>query len=105
METKTGIQCNKLIHLEDTVVMYVVYTAETLGKLINTIHCMHNIKTIHEKLFAEQLTAANRWYINSHGNQGVKHAINSLLYLRTIKDKYVQMYNELYNSYACMQRQ
>ena len=30
METKTGVQCNKLPHLEDTVVMCRVYNAETL---------------------------------------------------------------------------
>ena len=56
---------------------------------------MHNTKTLHEKIFAGQLTTAYIWFINSHGTQGVQHyAINSLLYLRTIKDKYVQMYNE-----------
>ena len=40
METKTEIQCNKLIHLEDTMVMYGVYNAETLEKTYkhNTSH-------------------------------------------------------------------
>ena len=95
METKTNIQCNKLIHLKDSMVMYGVYNGETLEKLINTVHCMHNSKTLHEKLFTGQLTAVYRWYINSHSNQGVQYyAINSLLHLRMIKDKYVQMYNE-----------
>ena len=76
-------------------VMYGVYNAETLEKLINTVHCMHNTKTLYEKLFARQLTAAYRWYIISHGNEGVQYyAINSLPYLRPINDKYVQMYNE-----------
>ena len=88
METKTDIQHNTHIHLEDTIVMYGVYNAETFEKLINTVHHMHNNKTLHEKLFAGQLTTAYRWYINSRGTQGVQHyAINSLLYLRTIKDK------------------
>ena len=95
METKTNIQFNKLIHLEDFMVTYGVYNAETLEKLKNTVHHMHNTKTLHEKLFAGQLTAVYRWYINSHDNQCVQHyAINSLLYLRMIKDKYIQMYNE-----------
>ena len=53
---------------------------------------MHNTKTLHEKLFTGQLTSADRWYINSHSRQGVQHyAINSLLYLKMIKDKYVQI--------------
>ena len=56
---------------------------------------MHYTKTLHEKLFRGKLTAVYRWHINSHGNQGVHHyAINSLLCLRTIQDKYVYMYNE-----------
>ena len=81
VETKTDIQPNKLTHLEDSMVMYGVYNAEILEKLINMVHHMHNTKTLYEKLFIGQLTAPYRWYINSHGNQGVK-------------DKYVQMYNE-----------
>ena len=50
METKMNIQQNKLMHLEDSVVMYRVYSAETLKKLIKTVHCMHNTKTLHEML-------------------------------------------------------
>ena len=76
-------------------VMYRVYNAETLENVINMVHCMNNTKTLHEKLFAGQLIAAYRWYINSQGTQGEKHyATNSLLYLRTIKDQYVQMYKK-----------
>ena len=30
-----------------------------------------------------------------HGKHGIQHyAINSMLYLRTIKDKYIEIYNE-----------
>ena len=30
-----------------------------------------------------------------HGDSGIQHyAISSMLYLRTIKDKYIEMYNE-----------
>ena len=32
METKAIIQCNKLMHLEDSMIMYGVYNAETLEK-------------------------------------------------------------------------
>ena len=49
METKTDIQHNKLKHLEDTTVMYEVYNAETVERLINTVHCMHSTKTLYEK--------------------------------------------------------
>ena len=64
MEAKVNIQCNKLIHLEDSVVMYGVYNSETLEKLINTAHQMHNTMTPNERLFAGDLSTAFTWYIN-----------------------------------------
>ena len=51
METKAHIQCNKLMHLEDSLVIYGVYTTETLEKLLNTVHVMHNSTTPNVKLF------------------------------------------------------
>ena len=66
------------MHLEDSVVMYGVYSTETLEKLIKTVHCMNNTKSLCKRLFTGQLTSAYRWYINSHDSQGVQHyAINS----------------------------
>ena len=41
MSTKTDIQRNKLMHLENTLVMYGIYNAETLERLIKTV--MHYI--------------------------------------------------------------
>ena len=85
------IQCNKLVPLEDSMVMYGIYNTET-EKLINTIHLMHNITTPNEKLFAGLLHTRCMWYAYI---QGIQHyAINSLLYLRTIKGKYIKMYKE-----------
>ena len=55
METKVNLQCNKLINLEDSMVMYGIYNAETLDKLITTVHKMHNITTLNERLFAGKL--------------------------------------------------
>ena len=49
METKVDIQHNKLIHLEDSVVMYGVYNAEALKKLFKTVHQMHNTTILNEK--------------------------------------------------------
>ena len=96
METKTNIQYDKLIHLEDSVVMYGIYNTETSEKLIDMVHHMHNSKTPHEKLFTRQLNATYMWYINTHGTQGIQHyaIYSSLLYLRTTREKYIQMYKE-----------
>ena len=82
MESETNIQHNKLIYLEDSVVMYGVYNTETLEKHIETVHHIHNTKTLHEKIIARHLTMAYRQYINPHSNWNVQHyAINLLLYL------------------------
>ena len=38
--------------LDDTMLMYGIYNAEMLEKLINTVHEIHNVTSSHEKLFA-----------------------------------------------------
>ena len=76
MEPKTDIQHNKIMHLEDSMLMYGIYNAETLKKLIDTVHCMHNKTTTNEKLFAEELSTAYTWYVNKQGIQ--YYAINPL---------------------------
>ena len=42
MDNKANIQCNKLMQLENSMLMYSVYNAETLEKLITTVHNIHN---------------------------------------------------------------
>ena len=73
-------------------VMYGVYNAETLENLINKVHSMPNSTTEIERLFAGELNAAYTWYINAPNTQ--EYAIESSLYLRTVRDKYIQMYKE-----------
>ena len=87
MDSRTTIQCNELMHLEDSMVLYGIYNAETLEKLINTVHHMHNSTSPNEKLFAGQLGTGmiHPIYANT---QGIQHcSIYSLLYLRTVKEK------------------
>ena len=45
MVKKTNIQCNKIHHLEDTMIMYGVYNSNTLKDLIDTVHRMQNFTT------------------------------------------------------------
>ena len=52
IDSKTTIQYNKLIQLENSMLMYGVYNTETLEKLINTVHHIHNTTSSHERLFA-----------------------------------------------------
>ena len=80
------------MHLENSMLMYGIYNAETLENFIHTVHCMHNSTMEIKTVFAGQLNTAYTWYINTPGTQ--HYAIDSLLYLITIRDKYIQMYKE-----------
>ena len=81
------IQCNKLMKLDNTMLMYRIYNAETLEKLINTVQEIHNVTSSHEKLFAGEHnpTMLRLSYINALGIQ--QYAFNSLLFLRVVQDK------------------
>ena len=45
-------------------------------------------------LFAGQITKAYEYYSPMHGDHGIQHYAMSVLYLRTIKDKYIEIFNE-----------
>ena len=50
---------------------------------------------MYEKIYAGQVTKAYEYYSQMHRDNGIQHyAINSMLYLRMIKDKYIEMYNK-----------
>ena len=51
INNQVNIQHNKLMKLDDTMLMYGIYNAETLVKLIKTVHEIHNATSSHEKLF------------------------------------------------------
>ena len=53
---------------------------------------MHNISTPNERLFASKHGSSFNWYL---AKEGVNHyAINTLLYLKPLGEKYVKMYEE-----------
>ena len=75
--------------------MYRIYNAETLENLVKAVHALHSKHTLYENLFAGKTLAADESYLQMHGSCGIQHyAVNSMLYLRTIKDKYIEIYNE-----------
>ena len=84
MSNQADIQCNKLMKLDNTMLMYGIYNAETLEKLINTVQEIHNITSSHEKLFAGEHnpTLFTLLYTDALGIQ--QHAVDSLLFLRVI---------------------
>ena len=74
MENDIELQCNKIFHLEDSMVMYGVYNSDTLEDLIDTVHKLHNKITWIEKLFVGQIDNWYRYYLSSAGVQ--HYAIN-----------------------------
>ena len=95
MDNEINAQCNKLLKLDNTMLMYGIYNAEMLEKLINTMHNIHNVTSSHKRLFAGEHnpTLFRLLYTNNLGIQ--QYAFNSLLYLRVIQDKYISLYREL----------
>ena len=95
MSNQANIQHNKLMKLDDTMLMYKIYNMETLEKLINTVHEIHNVTSLHEKLFAGEHNPSlfRMLYMDALGIE--QYATNSLLFLRIIKDKYTSLYREL----------
>ena len=85
----------KLIQLENSMLMYGIYNMETLEKLINTVHNIHNTTSSHEKLFAGQQSSLKPKSLYAHSLGLHDYSINSLLYLWTIQDKYIALYREL----------
>ena len=45
MSISMDAQRNKLMHLENTLVMYGIYNAETLENLVKTVHALHSRQT------------------------------------------------------------
>ena len=81
--------------LDNTTLMYGIYNAKTLEKLINTVQEFHNVTSSHEKIFAGEHnpTIFRLLYTDALGIQ--QYAFNSLLFLRVIQNKYISLYREL----------
>ena len=76
-------------------IMYGVYNVDTLEKLIQMVHKMNNRSVWYERLYAGHV---NKWFEMYSASQGANYyAIHSLLYLRTIQEKYKKMYERLVN--------
>ena len=95
MKKRQNIERNRVFHLEDSMIMYGVYNVDTLEKLIQMVHKMNNTSVWYEKLYVGQV---NDWYDRYAISQGVNYyAIHSLLYLRTIQEIYIKMYERFVN--------
>ena len=87
MNKKTNVQQNRIHHLEGTMIMYGVYNSDTLMDLIDTVHRMQNFTTWNEKTFTGKL---HDWMeIYAQDKDVCNYAINSVLFLTTIREKCV----------------
>ena len=94
IDNKANIQHNKLIQLENSMLMYDIYKM-ALEKLINTVHTIHDTTSSHGRLFAGLHSSITFKSLYAHPLGLHHYSINSLLYLRTIQDKYIMLYREL----------
>ena len=90
LNKKTDLQCNRIHHLEDIMIMYCVYNSDTLTDLTDTVHRMQNFTTWNEKTFTGKLHDWMEIYSQEEGM--CNYAINSVLFLTTVREKYVKMY-------------
>ena len=95
IDNKVDLQRNKIFHLEDSMVMYGMYNSDSLEDLIDMVHKLHNRTTWNEKVFSGQIT---NWYNYYSSSSGMQHyTINSLLFLTTVREKYVKVYEMFLN--------
>ena len=95
MEKQVKLERNKIFHLEDSMVKYGIYNSETIEKLINMIQNMYNKTIWNEKLSVGKLNNWYYWYLSAEG--AVHYAINSHLYINTLREKYIKIYEKFVN--------
>ena len=71
-------------------IMYGVYNSDTLKDVIDTVHRMQNFTTWNEKTFTGKLHDWMELYLRDEGIRN--YAINSILFLNTVREKYIRMY-------------
>ena len=84
MDKNTSIQHNRILLLQDTMIMYGVYNSDALTDLIDTVHRMQNFTTWNKKTFAGKL---HDWMELYSQDEGIcNYAINSVLFLTTVRE-------------------
>ena len=74
-------------------IMYGKYNSDILMDLIKTVHQMQNVTTWKEKIFVSEI---NEWLKNklAHICNEFHNSIDAVLFLTTMKEKYVRMYEK-----------
>ena len=96
INSKSDIDHNRVYHLEDTMIMYGKYNSDTLMELVNTVHQMQTVTTWKEKVFVSKM---NKWLKHKLADihNEFDNSIDAVLFLTTVKEKYVRMYEKFIN--------
>ena len=93
---RQNIEHNRIYHLEDTMIMYGKYNSDTLTNLIDMVHGMHNLTSLKERLFVGRVNEWLKQQLTCYNDEH-SYSITTLLFLRTINEKYVRMYERFIN--------
>ena len=91
---RQNIEHNRIYHLEDTMIISHKYNSDTLTNLIDTVHRMHNLTSLKERLFVGRV---NEWLKQqlTHYNDELSYSITTLLFLRTINENMLECMRDL----------
>ena len=93
---RQNIEHNRTYHLEDTMIMYSKNNSDTLTNQIDMVHRMHNLTSLKEMLFAGRVNEWLKQQLTCYNDEH-SYSITTLLFLRTINEKYVRMYERFIN--------
>ena len=96
LNSRTGLDLNRVYHLEYTMIMHGKYNSDTLMELVNTVHQMQNVITRKEQIFVSKM---NDWLKHKLENicSEFNYSMDAVLFLTTIKEKYIRMYEKFIN--------
>ena len=77
-------------------IMYGKYNSDTLMELVKMVHQMQNITTWREKVFVSKMNEWLRHELEDIHNE-FDYSIDAILFLTTVKEKYVRMYEKFIN--------
>ena len=96
LNSRTNIDHNRVYHLEDTIIMYGKYSSDTLIELVNMVHQMQNVTTLKEKIFVSKMNVWLKCKLEDIHSE-FDYSMDAVLFLTTIKEKYVRMYEKFIN--------
>ena len=93
---RQNVEHNRICHLEDTMIMYGKYNSDNLTNLIDMVHRMHNLTSLKERLFVGRINQWLKQQLTCYNDEH-SYSITTLLFYRTINEKYVRTYERFIN--------